>query len=155
MISIIVATDENLLIGQKNSKNGLPWNLPEDLKHFKETTMGKTVLFGLNTYLAMGKVLPNRHTIVLSFDKFAADGIEVRYNLEEVINEFREKQEDLFICGGASIYKQALPLVDQLLISRVPGSHEGETYFPDYSQYGFKLIEEKEYNTFKLQTYRK
>lgn len=155
MISIIVATDENLLIGKKDSKNGMPWNVPEDLKHFKETTIGKTILMGLTTYQAIGRPLPNRKTIVVSFDEFVDDRVEVRYDLKEVIQEYKDKGEDLFISGGASIYKQSLPLVDQLLISRIPGTHTGETYFPDFSKYGFQLIEEKPFQTFTLQTYRK
>lgn len=155
MISIIVATDENLLIGKKESPNGMPWNVPEDLKHFKETTVGKTVLMGLTTYQAIGRPLPNRKTIVVSFDEFADDRVEVRYDLKEVIQEYKDKGEDLFISGGASIYKQSLPLVDQLLISRIPGTYTGETYFPDFSEYGFKLVDEKPFQTFTLQTYRK
>lgn len=155
MISIIVATDENLLIGKKKSPNGMPWNVPEDLKHFKETTVGKTVLMGLTTYQAIGRPLPNRKTIVVSFDEFADDRVEVRYDLKEVIQEYKDKGEDLFISGGASIYKQSLPLVDQLLISRIPGTYTGETYFPDFSEYGFRLVDEKPFQTFTLQTYRK
>lgn len=155
MISIIVATDDDLLIGKKDSANGMPWNIPEDLKHFKETTQGKTILMGLTTYQAIGRPLPNRKTIVVSFDEFTDDRVEVRYDLEEVIREYREKGEDLFISGGASIYRQALPYVDQLLISRIPGTHSGETYFPDFSEYGFVLAEEKPFQTFTLQIYKR
>lgn len=155
MISIIVATDDDLLIGKKDSANGMPWNVPEDLKHFKETTQGKTILMGLTTYQAIGRPLPNRKTIVVSFDEFTDDRVEVRYDLEEVIREYREKGEDLFISGGASIYRQALPYVDQLLISRIPGTHSGETYFPDFSEYGFVLAEEKPFQTFTLQIYKR
>lgn len=155
MISIIVATDDNLLIGKQDSANGMPWNVPEDLKHFKKTTQGKTILMGLTTYQAIGRPLPNRKTIVVSFDEFKDDRVEVRYNLEEVIQEYREKGEDLYITGGASIYRQSLPYVDQLLISRIPGTHTGETYFPDFSKYGFVLVEEKPYETFTLQIYKR
>lgn len=155
MISIIVATDENLLIGKKDSSNGMPWNNKEDLKHFKETTIHKTILMGYTTYKAIGRPLPNRKTIVVSFDKFEDERVEVRYDLKEVIQEYREKGEDLYITGGASIYQQSLPLVDQLLISRIPGTHTGETYFPDFSEYGFQLVEEKPFQTFTLQVYRK
>ncbi|MDD8049626.1 MAG: dihydrofolate reductase [Thomasclavelia sp.] len=155
MISIIVATDENLLIGKKESSNGMPWNIPEDLKHFKESTIGKTILMGLTTYKAIGRPLPGRKTIVVSLEPFEDDRVEVRDNLEEVINEYKQKNEDLFISGGASIYKQSLPLVDQLLISRIPGTHTGETYFPSFDEYGYKLVKEEPFNTFTLQTYRR
>ena len=155
MISIIVAMDDDQLIGKKDSSNAMPWVNKEDLKHFKDTTIGKTILMGYTTYQAIGRPLPNRKTIVVSFEPFEDDRVEVRTSLEEVVNEYKEKNEDLFISGGASIYRQCLPLVDQLLISRIPGSHTGETYFPDFNGYGFELKESVPFETFTLQMYRK
>ena len=144
MISIIVATDEDLLIGKEDSSNGMPWNVPEDLKHFKETTLNKTILMGLTTYKAIGRPLP-----------FEDDRVEIRNSLEEVILEYKKSGEDLFISGGASIYRQCLPIADQLLISRIPGKHTGETYFPSFDEYGYQLVEEKPFETFKLQIYKR
>ena len=155
MINIIVATDEDLLIGKKDSRNGMPWNVPEDLQHFKATTLNKTNLMGLTTYQAIGRPLPNRKTIVVSFEPFEDERVEVRSSLEEVIEEYRSSGEDLFISGGASIYKQCLPIADQLLISRIPGKHEGETYFPNFDEYGYKLVAQKPFETFTLETYKR
>ena len=155
MINIIVATDEDLLIGKKDSRNGMPWNFPEDLQHFKATTLNKTILMGLTTYQAIGRPLPNRKTIVVSFEPFEDERVEVRSSLEEVIEEYRSSGEDLFISGGASIYKQCLPIADQLLISRIPGKHEGETYFPNFDEYGYKLVAQKPFETFTLETYKR
>ena len=155
MINIIVATDEDLLIGKKDSRNGMPWNVPEDLQHFKATTLNKTILIGLTTYQAIGRPLPNRKTIVVSFEPFEDERVEVRSSLEEVIEEYRSSGEDLFISGGASIYKQCLPIADQLLISRIPGKHEGETYFPNFDEYGYKLVAQKPFETFTLETYKR
>ena len=155
MINIIVATDEDLLIGKKDSRNGMPWNVPEDLQHFKATTLNKTILMGLTTYQAIGRPLPNRKTIVVSFEPFEDERVEVRSSLEEVIEEYRSSGEDLFISGGASIYKQCLPIADQLLISRIPGKHEGETYFPNFDEYGNKLVAQKPFETFTLETYKR
>ena len=121
MISIIVAMDDDQLIGKKDSSNGMPWVNKEDLKHFKETTINKTILMGYTTYQAIGRPLPNRKTIVVSFEPFDDERVEVRTSLEDVIEEYKQRNEDLFISGGASIYKQSLPLADQLLISRIPG----------------------------------
>lgn len=90
MISIIVATDEDLLIGKEDSSNGMPWNVPEDLKHFKETTLNKTILMGLTTYKAIGRPLPNRKTIVVSLEPFEDDRVEIRNSLEEVILEYKK-----------------------------------------------------------------
>ena len=155
MINIIVATDEDLLIGKKDSRNGMPWNVPEDLQHFKATTLNKTILMGLTTYQAIGRPLPNRKTIVVSFEPFEDERVEVRSSLEEVIEEYRSSGEDLFISGGASIYKQCLPIADQLLISRITGKHEGETYFPNFDEYGYKLVAQKPFETFTLETYKR
>ena len=155
MINIIVATDEDLLIGKKDSRNGMPWNVPEDLQHFKATTLNKTILMGLTTYQAIGRPLPNRKTIVVSFEPFEDERVEVRSSLEEVIEEYRSSGEDLFISGGASIYKQCLPIADQLLISRIPGKHEGETYFPNFDVYGYILVAQKPFETFTLETYKR
>lgn len=155
MINIIVATDKDLLIGKKDSRNGMPWNVPEDLQHFKATTLNKTILMGLTTYQAIGRPLPNRKTIVVSFEPFEDERVEVRSSLEEVIEEYRSSGEDLFISGGASIYKQCLPIADQLLISRIPGKHEGETYFPNFDEYGYKLVAQKPFETFTLETYKR
>ena len=155
MINIIVATDEDLLIGKNDSRNGMPWNVPEDLQHFKATTLNKTILMGLTTYQAIGRPLPNRKTIVVSFEPFEDERVEVRSSLEEVIEEYRSSGEDLFISGGASIYKQCLPIADQLLISRIPGKHEGETYFPNFDEYGYKLVAQKPFETFTLETYKR
>lgn len=155
MINIIVATDEDLLIGKKDSRNGMPWNVPEDLQHFKATTLNKTILMGLTTYQAIGRPLPNCKTIVVSFEPFEDERVEVRSSLEEVIEEYRSSGEDLFISGGASIYKQCLPIADQLLISRIPGKHEGETYFPNFDEYGYKLVAQKPFETFTLETYKR
>lgn len=155
MIYVIVAMDEDQLIGQTASRNGMPWNLPEDLQHFKNTTLNKTILMGLTTYQAIGRPLPNRKTIVLSFTPFEDDRVEVRNSLDEVINEYKKSGEDLYISGGASIYQQSLGKADQLLISRVPGSYIGETYFPDFSGYGYVLQESIPYETFTLERYVK
>ena len=146
MINIIVATDEDLLIGKKDSRNGMPWNVPEDLQHFKATTLNKTILMGLTTYQAIGRPLPNRKTIVVSFEPFEDERVEVRSSLEEVIEEYRSSGEDLFISGGASIYKQCLPIA---------GKHEGETYFPNFDEYGYKLVAQKPFETFTLETYKR
>ena len=81
--------------------------------------------------------------------------VEVRNDLIEVIQEYKDKNEDLYITGGASIYKQALPYVDELIISRIPGKHTGETYFPSFEEYDFHLEKETQLETFVLQIYKK
>ena len=155
MISIIVATDDDLLIGKKDSKNGMPWHNKEDLQHFKKTALNQTILMGKTTYLAIGRPLPNRKTIVVTKSGMDDERVEVRNDLIEVIQEYKDKNEDLYITGGASIYKQALPYVDELITSRIPGKHTGETYFPSFEEYDFHLEKETQLETFVLQIYKK
>lgn len=154
MIAIIVACDANNLIGKKDSDNGMPWHNSEDFKHFKNATINHTILMGKTTYLAIGRPLPKRHNIVLSHN-LQDERVEVVEDLKKTIDAYKEKNEDLFITGGASVYKQALPYCDTILLSRIPGEYTGETYFPDFSEYNYRLIEEKPFETFTLEIYKK
>ncbi len=129
MIYIIVATDKNLAIGNQNKL--LFW-LPNDLKRFKELTTGNTIIMGRNTFLSLPKgALPNRRNIVLSTRKDASfSGAETFSSLEEAINNCSE-EEKVFIIGGASVYKQALPMADVLCITEIDAeAPEADTYFP-------------------------
>lgn len=155
MITIIVAMDQQCLIGKKASSHGMPWHNKEDLQHFKKTTIHQTILMGHTTYRVIGRPLPHRHTIVISSQPFEDEHVEVRTSFKEVILEYQNKHQDLFIAGGASIYRQALPYADRLLISRIPGVHEGETYFPDFQSENFVLKEVKPYETFCLEIYQR
>ena len=155
MICIIVATDDDLLIGKKDSSNGMPWHNKEDLQHFKKTTLHQTILMGKTTYMAIGRPLPHRKTLVVPGGDLDDERVVGRHDLVETIQEYKNKKEDLFICGGASIYKQALPYVDELIISRIPGKHEGETYFPKFDDFDFKLVKQEQLETFTLQIYKK
>lgn len=129
MIYIIVATDKNLAIGNQNKL--LFW-LPNDLKRFKELTTGNTIIMGRNTFFSLPKgALPNRRNIVLSTRKDTSfPGAETFSSLEEAINNCSE-EEKVFIIGGASVYKQALPLADVLCITEIDAeAPEADTYFP-------------------------
>ena len=131
MMAIIVGIPENRVIG-----NGLelPWNIPEDLKHFKEQTTGKTVIMGLATYKSIGRTLPNRNNIILSFDKIEIQGATVCQSIPEGIEKAKEFGVDIFIMGGASIYKQFIPIVDKMYISHIKGEYKGNIYFPEYDE---------------------
>lgn len=157
MIYIIVAFDQNHLIGKKGSKNGMPWHNKEDLLHFKNTTLNQTIVMGKTTFCAIGKPLPSRHTIVVSKKgfKYIHQDVSVCNDLIGLIKQYRSEKKDLYICGGASIYEQALPYADVLLVSKIPGEYSGETYFPDFSEYLFKIEEIIHYDTFSLEIYRR
>lgn len=133
MISIVVAYDKNQVIGYQNQ---LPWHLPNDLKHFKALTIGKTIVMGRSTYESIGRALPQRRNIVLTHSTtFQADHIEVVHHIEDIL-----ALRDPIIIGGASIYRQLLPFTDQLYITEIHHSFKGDTYFPKWKKDEFRLI---------------
>jgi dihydrofolate reductase len=136
-LSIIVAMDDNQLIGQNNT---LPWHLPADLRYFKKITTGKTVLMGRKTYTSIGKPLPKRRNIVVSRSfGFVAEGCEVVGSIEDALR-LTENDEEVMVMGGASFYEQMLPMTDRLYITEIEGKFEGDTYFPKYSTDEFSEI---------------
>lgn len=138
-IIAIWAEDEDHLIGVNG---GLPWRLPKELHHFKETTMGQALLMGRKTFDGMNRrVLPGRETIILTKDEqFQADGVTVLNSVEQVIKWFQEHNKTLFIVGGASIYKAFLPYCEAIIKTKVHGKFKGDTYFPDVNLSEFKVI---------------
>jgi dihydrofolate reductase len=138
-ISIIVAIAENNAIGFKNQ---LLCHLPNDLKNFKKITSGKKVIMGRNTFISLPNgALPNRENIVISdnkFDKF--ENCTVVNSIDSAISKF-DKEEENFIIGGASIYKQFLNLADKLYITKIFHNFEADTFFPEISENEWKLKE--------------
>lgn len=134
IISIIAAVAENLAIGNKNE---LLWHIPEDFKHFKEKTTGHAIVMGQKTFESIGKPLPNRPNIVISDDpNFKADDIIICNSIEKSIEKAKEVEtEEIFICGGGSIYKQFMPIANKLYITLVKGNFEADTFFPNYSEF--------------------
>jgi dihydrofolate reductase len=130
MISMIAAVAENRVIGNKNT---IPWHLPADFKYFKDTTLGKTIVMGLNTFNSIGgKPLPGRKHVILNMDinYVAPENCVVAHSIEEAV-EIIKDEPDPFICGGASVYKQFLPLAQKLYLTYVHATPEGDTYFPE------------------------
>lgn len=127
-ISIIVAVAKNNVIGKDNK---LPWHLPEDLKHFKELTSGHTVIMGRKTFESIGRPLPNRKNIVISRNEnFKANDMEVVHSIEQAL-DLTKNEDEVFIIGGAEIYKQALLLVNKIYLTRINKDYEGDAYFPE------------------------
>jgi len=137
-ISLIVAMGENHVIG----KNGdLPWHISEDLKWFKKNTIGKPIIMGRKTFETLNKPLPGRHNIVITSDKnYEVDGATVTHSLDEALEAAGEVGE-IMICGGSSVYKQALPLVEKMYITLIYHDFEGDTFFPEYDDNQWKEVE--------------
>lgn len=136
---MISAVAENRVIGNKNS---LPWHLPADFKYFKEKTLGKTIVLGLNTFKSIGeKPLPDRKHIILNNDPNykVPENCFLAKSIDEVLEMVKNDQE-VMICGGASIYKQFLPLANRLYLTYIHQEFEGDTYFPDFDINDWKEI---------------
>lgn len=125
---MIAAVAENNALGKNND---LLWHLPLDFKRFKEITSGHYIIMGRKTFESFPKPLPNRtHVIITRQKDYKHEGCIVVENLEKAI-AVCPKNEDLFIIGGGQIYTQAIPLADQLDITRVHNSFDADVYFPE------------------------
>lgn len=134
MVSIIVAIAQNGTIGDKNS---LLWHIKEDMRFFRTTTSGHPVIMGRKTFESLGsKPLPKRTNIVITRADREFEGALTAHSLEEAIRMAGE-DEEIFIMGGAQIYREALSVVDRMYITHVERDYEGDTVFPeiDYSQW--------------------
>ena len=130
MISMISSVGKNLELGKNND---LIWHFKKDMKFFKDTTMGHTVVMGLNTYKSLPGDLPGRHIIVVSFDP--VEGVETVNGIDQIIDKYKDSEEEIFICGGASIYKQFLPYASKLYLTEIHASDdEADTFFPQFDR---------------------
>lgn len=130
MISLIAAIGKNYELGKKNA---LLWDLPADMKHFREKTRGRTVIMGQKTFESIGSPLPQRRNIVVTrSDEFAAEGVEISRSLEDTLKSFAGAEEEVFVIGGGEIYRQSMPAADRLYITRVDAAFpDADTFFPE------------------------
>ena len=147
MIITILCVDKAWGIGRRN---GLLFSLPKDMKFFRETTLNHVVAMGENTLLSFpnSKPLKNRTHIVLSQDEsHNYEGVENVHDFDEFLRKIAEyaQQEDVYIIGGASVYRQTLPYVDEVLLTKVDAIGGAELFFPDLDKDPyFKLVKESE-----------
>lgn len=131
-ISIVVAVSKNRAIGKANR---LLFDIPDDLKRFRQITRGHAIIMGQRTFESIGKPLPDRANIIITDDmNYKAPGAIVTHSIDEAMVEagVRENSE-VFICGGGMIYRQFMPLADKLYLTLVESDADGDTYFPDWS----------------------
>lgn len=141
-ISIIVAIGKDYEIGLKNQ---LLWHISDDLKHFKQITSGKPVIMGENTWFSLPKrPLPKRRNIVITHNREAIfEGAETLFSIDEALQAVAS-EEEVFIMGGASIYKQFMPLASKLYITHVMENFEADTWFPKIESSVWNLSEKSE-----------
>ncbi len=135
MITLIAAVGKNNELGKNN---GLIWNLPNDLKFFREKTLNKTVVMGRKTFDSIGRPLPKRKNIVISRNKnLFIENVEVYYSVEDVLNKF--KDEEIIIIGGENIYKQLIDIADKIYLTEVDArDNSADSYFPSFDKTKFK-----------------
>ena len=145
----IAAMSRNRVIG---AGNRIPWHLPEDFKWFKRMTTGQVVVMGRKTFESIGKPLPNRETIILSRSQFAFPGVRTVASLAGI--DLAHEPRKVFLCGGAQIYAQALPLCSDLYLTLVKREVEGDAFFPPFEEQ-FEAVETLQDNAdFQIIHYR-
>ena len=155
MIAIIAAVAKNNVIG---SKNDLPWHLPEDLKRFRQLTRGKVVVMGRKTYESifarLKKPLPERTNVVISSQNLELpEGVELYDSLTDAIGA--HSGQEIFIIGGAQIFKQSLSLADRLYITHIDKEYQGDAFFPEIDETIWQKTAEEKFEGYSFVTYQK
>ena len=159
----IAAMSENRVIGCQGK---IPWHLPEDFRFFRKMTTGNIIVMGRRTFQAMGRPLPDRHTIVLSrrfkkkrdiFDQpelglFKCGTFEIASKLEKI--DYSKDKREIFICGGGQVYAEALPFCSDLFLTCVKRTVEGDTFFPPFEEQFELAAEILDCPEFKILHYR-
>ena len=138
---MIAVIGKNRELGKDNK---LLWYIPEDFKRFKKLTSGHTIIMGRKTFESIGKPLPNRINIVITRNQlWSSLGCTVCYSLEEGLIEAKKNNNEIFIIGGAEIYKQGIRYADKLYLTLVDKEYpEADAFFPDYSKFKRNFFEE-------------
>ena len=142
-ITCIAAMGENRVIGRDG---GLPWHLPADLKRFQRATRGHTIIMGRRTWESLGKPLADRRHIVVSRrrDLPVPDGVELVGSFDEALEvAARTGPAEVFVVGGASIYAEAIPRADRLVLTLVHASPPGDVFFPEFDESAWVRVEDE------------
>lgn len=147
---MIAAMTRDRIIG-KDGK--LPWRLPDDMKHFKATTMGHAIIMGRKTWEETGRPLPGRRNMVVT--SRTIEGIETFRSIEDAIAAARTTDAEPYVIGGGEIYKAALPFATKLVITWVKQSAEGDTRFPEVDFTKWKEVERRPHELFDIAIYER
>lgn len=138
--SIVVAISANNAIGKNNQ---LLWHLPADLKHFKAITTGHPIIMGRKTFDSIGRPLPNRRNIVITRNSdLKIEGVEIVNSIADALS-LCEKENEVFIIGGAEIYKHALAFTDRIYLTTVHQVYEADAFFPEINEKEWKTIHQE------------
>lgn len=148
-IAVIAAMSQNRVIGKNNK---LPWHLPNDLKFFKESTMGKPIIMGRKTFESIGRPLPGRQNIVITRNQdWQHEGVTTLPDVPSAILVATTAAEEsgadeIMVIGGQQIYEQTLPMADRLYLTRVDADIEGDAFFPAFNANAYELVSEEAYS---------
>ena len=143
-LALVVATSRNHVIGRDG---GLPWHLPEDLAHFRRVTTGHAIIIGRRTFDSLSSPLPDRTNIVMTRQRgLVADGFQPAHSLDEATDIARRTDGEPRICGGAAIYRLALPRVTRIFMTLVDEVVDGDTYFPELDRSAWREVEHEVVN---------
>ena len=139
-VSMIAAAGENNTIGINDD---LPWHLPKDMKFFKNTTLNHHIIMGRKTWAIFGKPLPKRTSVVITRqENYQAEGAVVTNSILQALQIAASSgEEEAFVIGGGEIYKQALPTADRIYLTRVHGTFEGDTHFPELPESDWEIVQ--------------
>ncbi|MEN8258363.1 MAG: dihydrofolate reductase [Thermodesulfobacteriota bacterium] len=152
-IILLVAMAENRVIGKNNA---IPWHIPEEVAHFKRTTMGHALVMGRKTYDSIGHPLPGRTNIVITNQAdLKIEGCKMASSLQEALDIAKPLHEKIFIIGGGEIFKQSMALADSIYLSIIHREVAGDIYFPEFSESEFvktysEYVEASEPYTFEI-----
>lgn len=138
MISMIAAVGKNLELGKGND---LIWHLKDDMRFFRTTTSGHTVIMGRKTFDSLGGLLPKRHHVILTGNKeFTFEGAEIHHCIESVLEKYENCEDECFVIGGGEIYKLFLPYAAKLYLTRIDAAcPDAEVYFPAFDPQGYSV----------------
>ena len=141
-LSLLVAADENNVIGKNNT---LPWHLPNDLKYFKNQTWGMPILMGRKTFESIGKPLPGRKSIVITrSEDWNYKGVDVVHSTEEAIKKAESYgAKEIFVIGGAEIFKTSFNEANRIYLTRIHHSFDGDVFFPEIPEGQWSLTKER------------
>lgn len=142
VLSLLVAADENNVIGKNNK---LPWHLPNDLRYFKNQTWGMPILMGRKTFESIGKPLQGRKSIVITRSTdWKHDEVEVVHSVEDAIGKAKEcGVKEIFVIGGAEIFKTSFDKASRIYLTRIHHRFDGDVYFPEVSSKHWNLVQSR------------
>jgi dihydrofolate reductase len=152
-VTVVAAVAANGVIGRDG---GLPWHLPDDLRHFKRLTRGHVLVMGRRTFESIGRPLPDRTTIVVTRrPDWGAPGVLTAPSLPEALSRAGEIDPEVFVAGGQEIFRLALPVADRMVLTRVDQRPDGDTVFPPVDWASWRAVAREAYDDFEVVSYER